>query len=85
MNIRIHIERLVLDGLPVDSRQRPVLKSAVEEELRRRIAGKDVAKGLLGVRDRPYTRGSDLRVSPESAPDMLGRQIGGSVHESLLG
>ena len=35
MNIRLHIERLILDGLPVNSVQSPQVKAAVEAELTR--------------------------------------------------
>jgi hypothetical protein len=35
MNISVHIERLVLDGLFVSHGQRPLLQAAVEAELTR--------------------------------------------------
>ena len=35
MNINLHIERLILDGLPIEPRQRAQVQAAVEAELAR--------------------------------------------------
>ena len=38
MDIRVHIERLVIEGLPVPPSQRPLIQAALEAELADRLA-----------------------------------------------
>ena len=38
MRIELHIERLILDGLPLEIRHGPLVRAAVEKELTRLIA-----------------------------------------------
>ena len=46
MTIHVHIERLVLDGLPVTHAQGPQVRAAVEAELARWLAERGLAPGL---------------------------------------
>ena len=39
MNINVHIERLVLEGLPVTDPDSPIVQAAIETELARIVAG----------------------------------------------
>jgi hypothetical protein len=83
MNIALHIERLILDGAPVDPRQRSLLQTAFEAELTRLLT----AGGLRGE----IASGAELRSLPAGAiqlapgvlPQTLGEQIAGAVYNQL--
>lgn len=83
MNIHLHIERLVLDGLPLDAAHAPAVHTAVEAELTRLLAAGGPAPGLQRSGALAYARGADVHLSPTPAPDELGRHIGGAIHQGL--
>lgn len=83
MTIRLHIERLVIDGLPLEAEHGPVVQAAVEAELTRLLAEGTLAPDLRQGGARAHARGADLSFSPTPAPDALGRQIGTAIHQSL--
>ncbi|MGA9365505.1 MAG: hypothetical protein WBW16_14170 [Bacteroidota bacterium] len=80
MNINLHIERLILDGLPLTSSQGVLVRAAVEGELTRLLAA-----GMPGVTGGalPSVQGSDLQLSPQISPKQLGQQIGRAIHAGL--
>jgi hypothetical protein len=83
MKINLHIERLVLEGLPVTSGQALLVQSAVQEELARLLGLGPVAPQLMAGGAVPYARGSAVRFGGETGPRHLGTQIAQSVHEGL--
>ncbi len=82
-DIHLHIDRLVLDGFALDAAQGPALQAAVQAELTRLLAEQGVGSGFRQGGALAYVRGPDLQLPSASAPDTLGRQIGGAVHRSL--
>jgi hypothetical protein len=80
MNISVHIERLILDGVPVSHGQRPLLQAAVEAELTRLLAAYGLAPGLLPGRAVPYTPAEDIQLAREGDPTRLGEQIARAVY-----
>ena len=83
MNIRIHIERLVLDGLPLAPGQAPFVQAAVEAELVRLLAAGGVAPGLSGLGAVPALRAGGLQLAPDAAPAGVGRQIARAVYGGI--
>jgi hypothetical protein len=80
MTIRIHIERLVLEGLPLGVHDGPLVQAAVEAELAR----------LMGGGAPPPSGGATARVTApsislttNSSPALLGQQIARSVHGGI--
>jgi hypothetical protein len=80
MTIRIHIERLVLEGLPLGHHEGPLVQAAVEAELAR----------LMGGGAPPPPGGATARVTapaisltPNNSPNHLGQQIARSVHGGI--
>ena len=49
MNINIHIERLVLDGLPVAGPDSSIVQVAIETELARALAGQGLSRLSSGA------------------------------------
>ena len=83
MKINLHIERLVLEGLPVERAQGALVQSAVQQELTRLLGFNGVAPGLTSGGAMPHARGGDMQFAKEASPCQLGTQIAQSVHEGL--
>ena len=84
MTLRLHIERLVLDGLPLERRQSGEVQAAIETALADMLAARGIAPHLQadGAIDRLPAPG--IEVSGQQ-PSQLGRQIAAAVHTTLAG
>ena len=80
MNINLHIERLVVDGLDIEPGQRHRLQPAIEAELRRLFSQGQLRPELMGGVAVPRIDVAPIRTSPAAGPADLGRQIAGSIH-----
>jgi hypothetical protein len=81
MNVRVHIDRLVLDGLDLPPGSGVALGVALERELARRIAGGGLAPSLLGGIAVP-----SLGTPPINAagpPRQLGAAVGGALYGAI--
>ncbi len=83
MNINLHIERLVLDGLPITRSQGPLVQAAVEEELARLIAADGLHAGLLEGGARPYAAAHPIELASDMTPAHLGQHIARSVYGGI--
>jgi hypothetical protein len=83
MNITVHIEQLILDGLPVDRADGAVVRAAVQTELTRLLTEGSHLTGLQRRQALAFLRGTDLHLAGGRTPDDLGRQIAHSVHEGF--
>jgi hypothetical protein len=81
VNIRLHIERLVLDGR-WQGLDRTVLARAVEEELCRLLGSGAPDPRLIASGAVAELRGMDLP-EPAQQPEALGTQIATSLHRSI--
>lgn len=83
MTIRLHIERLVLDGLPLEAAHGPVVRAAVEAELTRLLAEGALAPDLRQGGTRAHARGADICTTLSSTPASLGQQIGRAIYGGI--
>jgi hypothetical protein len=83
MKINISIERLILDGISIPHHQRPSLQAAVEMELARLIEAGGLSPSLMGGGVMPGLEAGDMRLSNDSNPERLGRQIARSVYAGI--
>jgi hypothetical protein len=83
MNIAFHIERLVLDGLDVELRDRSQLQRAVEAELTRLLAAGGLRPELLSGGAMHSIAGAEIRVPPQTTGAQLGYQIAHAVHGGI--
>jgi hypothetical protein len=83
MNVRLHIERLVLDGAHAGV-DRTELGRAVEHELTRLLTGSRLAPGLTDPGPVSVIRGGEID-QPAADARGLGTQIAAAVHEGLTG
>jgi hypothetical protein len=81
MNINVSIERLVLDGLPLDRHQGTVVQAAVETELARLFAEQGLSRLSGGAV--PHLSANSIRITHHSKPAQLGHQIAQSIYSSL--
>lgn len=80
MNINLHIERLVLEGIELPRQQQPVLQAAVEAELGRLLAAGGLATEGRHVRS---LQAGGLQFGDAHDPVALGTQIAGAVYGGM--
>jgi len=80
VNIELHIERMVLDGLQVAPRDRAQLKAAVEGELTRLLATDGLRSELLSGGAMRSLSAGEIHVTNQMSPLHLGNQIAQAVH-----
>jgi hypothetical protein len=83
MNVNLHIERLILDGISIPHRQRPHLQAAVEMELTRLLAADGLAPNLLVGGAVPRVPAGAIQLTGESDPTYLGQQIAQAVYGGI--
>ena len=83
MNINLHIDRLVLDGLPIDHYQGPLIKAAVEAELTRLLTANGLANSLMAVGAMPSAPVPGIQLAKDSNPARLGQQIGRAIYGGI--
>jgi hypothetical protein len=83
MNIELHIERLVLDGLPVSPRDRLQLQAAVETELTRLLASGGLRSELLSGGAMRSLGVGEFQVANNHSPMDLGNQIAHAMHSGV--
>ena len=80
MNINLHIERLVLDGLSLGPGQGAQVKDAVETELSRLLTEGGITSGIQGDGELPTVRADSIVLNGNSDPLHLGQEIARSVY-----
>lgn len=89
MNINLHIERLILDGLSIAEGQGQQVQRAVEQHLTALLADARGARagarqGLLGSGATLYRlQAPGIQMAKEAKPACLGEQIAGAVYGGL--
>jgi hypothetical protein len=83
MDVNLHIERLVLDGLPVTTHQGPSLEAALKAELVRLLSARDFSGTLWSGESVPALIAPSIQLTPGSNPIQFGRQIARSVYQGL--
>ena len=82
MSINVHIERLVLDGLPLTSRQGATVQAAFEVELHRLLETRGIV-GLAGG-SVPRLDVPSIEFAPGGQPRQWGRQIARALYGALV-
>lgn len=83
MNVRLRIDRLVLDGIAVPEIDRPQLREAVERELARLIGEGGVSTSFETGTAWPAVDGGDLRIQQGVSARDLGVEIAGALYGGL--
>jgi len=83
MNLTVHIERLILDGLPVTSHDAHVVRTAVEAELTRLLAQQGIAPNWQRGAALPQLQGGPVHIPHGANPPAIGRKIASAVLQSM--
>jgi hypothetical protein len=85
MNINLHIERMILDGLPLTSGQGAVVQTAIETELARLLEANSrwVFPDLRDGGTMPSVRAGSFLLAEKSSPAQVGHQIAGVLATTL--
>lgn len=85
MNIKLHVERLILDGPSVAPAEQPMLKTAVETELTRLLLAKgELPSKLQGERALPLLQAGGIQLDGEGNLAHLGAKIARAVCEGIM-
>ena len=82
-NIQLHIDRLILDGLPIDRAQAPAVQAAVEAELSRLLTEHGVSAEFQTGGALPHLRANAIQISSNHNATQLGQQIAQSVYGGM--
>lgn len=80
MNINLHIERLILDGLPIEARQGALVKEAVEAELRRLLEANGLSASLQTGGSFPSLPTQSVNLTAANNAALSGEQIAQAVY-----
>lgn len=82
MKIQVHIDRLVLDGLPVRNRESKAINEAIEKELTRLLAEGRLPEIL--ETNGAFTRlpAGTMKVA-ENNPSMIGTEIARAIYRGI--
>jgi hypothetical protein len=83
VNINLHIERLVLDGIAVEPHQRAELKAAVESELSRLLVSNGIDAGVQTDKSSRAVSGGLISIDNTHKPTRTGQQIGEAVYRGI--
>jgi hypothetical protein len=81
MNITVHIERLILEGLPLKGGDGAAVQAAVETELARLLTEKGLSRMSTGAA--PNVSAGPVALAKETKPADLGHQIARAIYASL--
>ena len=85
MRIELHIENLVLDGVPLARGQRARLRATIVQELTRRLGDGALAAQFAAGGGRDVVHAAPIRVGARPDAQALGTQIAASIHSGLGG
>jgi hypothetical protein len=83
VNVRVHIDRLVLDGFALGAGDGARVGAAMQAELARLLAERGLSSRLAGGGAVGGLQGAALRPDGSSSPAALGRGIAQSVHGAV--
>ena len=82
MNIHLHIERLILDGLPLEQRDGAQMRVAVEAELTRLLSESGLGESYANGGAFASLRADTIHAT-DTRPQPLGTQIAHAVYGSI--
>jgi hypothetical protein len=83
MNINLHIERLVLNGLPVEARHGALIREAIEAELARLLTENGLSWRLQTGGVFPRLQANVIELSAATPLPQIGQQIGQAVYGGI--
>jgi hypothetical protein len=81
MQVHLHIERLVLEG--VDAGDRAALSAAIEAELAKLLRRPGAIEALGAARQIDRTDGGSFRTAGEAGVEAMGASLARAIHRGL--
>ncbi len=81
--IHLHIDHLILEGLPIDRAQGPAIQAAVEAELSRLLTEQGFGGELQQGGAVPSVHANGIQLSSTTNASNLGQQIAQSVYSGM--
>jgi hypothetical protein len=85
MNITVHVERLILEGLPIPPDQHLRVRVAVETELARLLSADGLSASLLSGGTWSCVPSNSIELTNVGTPVRLGQQIARAVYRGIGG
>jgi hypothetical protein len=85
MSVRLHIDRLVIEGFDLPHASRGALQAALERELSRLIRQGGLARELAGGGAVPSVRAPQIATVASPKPEQLGGAIAAAVYGGVGG
>jgi hypothetical protein len=83
MKIYLHIDRLALDGVPLQRTQSGQVRAAVEQELARLLVSGGLSQDLMSGGAVPSLRAGSVRIQKQGSAAALGQDIARAVHQGI--
>jgi hypothetical protein len=83
MNINVHIERLILDGLTLPPGQRPILQAAVAAELTRLLTESGLSPAIQSGGAVSSLPAGNFQLTADNQPNQLGTQVAQAVYGGI--
>lgn len=83
MNVKLHIEQLVLEGINLASHEHRHLQAAVEAELSQLLSTGGVSQELAGGMALPSLQAGDIQLGNGASAVTLGQQIAQAVYRGI--
>lgn len=83
MNVTVHIERLVLDGLSITYSQRSHLKASLEKELARLLTNGALASDLRSPGTFQCLTAGEIELRGNEEPQQLGKHIAHALYRGI--
>jgi hypothetical protein len=83
MDINLHIERLILDGLPIERNQGPYVQAAIQAELTRLLTEQGMSSYFQTGGTVPRLDANVMQLRTNSNPIQIGAQIAQSVYSEI--
>jgi hypothetical protein len=82
-SIHLYIDRLILDGLPIERTQASHIQMAIEAELTRLLVENGLSQSLHGGVAVPSVRANAIQVTTGNNPVQMGNQIAQSIYSGI--
>jgi hypothetical protein len=83
MKLQIHIERLVLEGLSLNSIGCRQAQAAVQAELTRLLIESGLAHELQAGGAVPHRKAAEIAMTRRDKPAEVGKRIAGAIHNAI--
>lgn len=83
MSVRLHIDRLVLDGLALAPADRAHFVAALESELARLVADGGISPALAHGIAMPSLRAPEVTFAPDAKPSQMGAAVADALYRGV--